>query len=401
MKNILKSVKTLFAIILVIWAIALIGCGSPGKSKPPHFSRAPQNGDSYSNFVVLYGDPHFHTNLSDGDESPDFAIRYARDVAKYDWCCVTDHSESFEMVEFVDLPYYRSLPDKYDQPGKFCVLFGYEWSSLIYGHHNVYSVDNDIPMLPSNDPNYENIDDLWNALDNFDVITIPHHPMIWSDKLWWKHTNEKMDRCVEFYSKWGLSLYDGNPRPLSSPRPQNGVLIALVTQGLHYGLMAGTDSHASRPGSILKESRQPGALPYARPGITGVWATSFTREAIYEALKNRHCYGMTGTRVSLKFAVDNNIMGSEIEASDPPKISFDISSEIPITRIQLQKIYVKKLTTIASYEPGALQYSGDFTDDEFAGDSAYLIMVDLDNTDMALSTPVWVKKVSVSGDSVI
>ncbi|MFH1676200.1 MAG: DUF3604 domain-containing protein [bacterium] len=400
MKNIFRSVNVILTAILIASVIALTGCGSHSASNSS-LPKNPQHQDPYSNLVVLYGDPHFHTNFSDGDESPDFAIRYARDVTKLDWCCVTDHSESLAADQFVALPYYRSLPVKYDQPGKFCVLFGYEWTSLIYGHHNVYSVDNDIPMLPSSDSNYENIDDLWAALDGYDVITIPHHPMIWSKEVWWKHTNSKMDRCVEFYSKWGLSLYDGNPRPLVNPRWQNGVLLALVTHDLHYGLIAATDSHASRPGSILTESRQEAALPYARPGFTGVWATSFTREAIFEALKNRHCYGMTGTRVSIKFTVDGNIMGSEIDASDPPKITFDISSEISITRIQLEKISNKTLTTIASYEPNALQLSGDFTDKDFAGDSAYLIIVDLENTDMALSTPVWVSKVPVSGDSVI
>ncbi len=348
--------------------------------------------DEYEGLEVLYGDPHVHTNLSDGTESPDFALRYARDVADLDWCCITDHAETLAGSGSDTIEYYRSLPGKYDDPGLFCVLFGYEWTSNKHGHRNVYTTDNNIPLLPSNDPSYSGIEMLWDGLSGYDVITVVHHPMIWSD-IWWKHTNPGVETCVEFYSKWGLSLTDGNERPLPDPRPANGVYVALAEGGLRYGLMAGTDSHMSRPGSVLGESPQEGAIEYSQPGLTGVWATSHSREAIYDALKNRHCYGMTGTRVMLQFSVNDHIMGSEISASDPPSLIFRASCEILIQQVTLLKIHAQAIDEIEEYHPDALEIEGSFVDIGFTDDAAYFIRVDLENTDMALSTPVWVDRI--------
>jgi hypothetical protein len=195
---------------------------------------------------------------------------------------------------------------------------------------------------------------------------------------------------VEFYSKWGLSLREGNPRPLANARPENGVFRAMCQGGLRYGLMAGSDTHMTRPGSVLEESRQEDALNYAQSGLTGVWATSFTREGIYWALKERHCYGMTGTKVMLKFSVNDYIMGCEIEADKPPLIEFETSSEQVITEVAIVTIGENGVKAIMIYEPNATSFSGAYTDNSYTGSIAYTVRVTLANTDMAIATPVWV-----------
>ena len=70
-----------------------------------------------------------------------------------------------------------------------------------------------------------------------------------------------------------------------------------------YGFVASTDTHLGTPGLVDEssfaghggagESSSEGLVdsPYFNPGgLTGVWATENTREAIFYALKNREVW---------------------------------------------------------------------------------------------------------------
>ena len=93
------------------------GCGGGGGEITNPVVISPL--DVYKNYTNLFGDIHVHTNLSDGDESPDFALRYARDASKLDFCCLSDHAEIMVNDGLAGLPHYKTMPAKYDEPGKF------------------------------------------------------------------------------------------------------------------------------------------------------------------------------------------------------------------------------------------------------------------------------------------
>ncbi|HDS31073.1 MAG TPA: DUF3604 domain-containing protein [Firmicutes bacterium] len=386
------TIKTALFVSASVSLLILLGCGGGSVNTNPSGQKNPL--DEYKTLSILYGDPHVHTNLSDGDESPDFAIRYARDTIGLDWVSITDHVEYLAKSSPAIIEYYRSLPQKFDNPGKFCVLYGYEWTSISYGHRNVYTLDSNIPLLSCEDPRWNTIEKFWDALKGHDVITVPHHTIMHSNHSWTKKRNPGVEVAIEFYSKWGNSLSTSELRQLPNPYPPNSVLSGLVKEGLRYGLIAGTDTHMSRPASVLRESRQKDAIEYAQPGITGVWATSHTREGIYNGIKNRHTYGMTGTKLMLMFSVNNRIMGNEISSNSAPVITFRVESPVVISRIAILKISDGKINEIKEFHPNALILEGDFTDTQFTGDSAYLLRVELVNTDMALCSPVWVKYIS-------
>ncbi len=367
------------------------GCGGAGgiddTTIPPDI---PKPLEEYKDYKNLLGDIHVHSVVSDGDESPDFALRYARDVSRLDFCSLSDHAEPIAESNFVAMPYYRTLPAKYDEPGKFCVLFGFEWTSGEHGHRCVYSLDNQIPILPSRDPAYKYIEDFWDDLSGYDVIAIPHHPMIPSTHNWWEIENPGLERLVEFYSKWGLSTHPDNPRPVPYSVSAHSVFEAM-RNGRRFGLIGSTDTHLTRPGSRLLECRD-GVLEYPQPGLCGVWAESHTREAIYRALKNRRCYGMSGTRVNLQFTVNGAVMGTEISSSTSPSIAFKASSEQKITQVSIWKFMAGQNTVIKTWMPNALEAEGTHVDAAFSGDCSYTVQVDLANTDIALASPVWVAK---------
>jgi len=396
-----KIVLTANVLVTLGLFIAVIsnGCGY-NSSK---FDNAPLRNSAvaaYDDLELLFGDPHIHTNISDGDESPDFALRFARDVADLDWAVLTDHAWIMVDDAMVGESYYRSIPNKYNEDGKFSVLFGYEWTSPTYNHRNVYSVDSTIPILSSHDPLYDEPDELWAAYEGYEVLTVPHHPLLATDNNWWEFSEPGVDVCVEFYSKWGNSLYYGIDHQVVNADEDNGVLQAIAERGLRLGIMGGSDTHMSRPGVEIGESRPEGTLEYARPGLTGVWATAHTREAIFDAIKNRHCYGTRNTRVHVEFSVNGSIMGSEITSETPPEIEFELISPVNISKAVVYKLSNGVVLEAMTWNPDTLELSDTWTDDTFTEDAAYMLIVDLENTDMAVTSPVWVEFVH-SGDVVL
>jgi hypothetical protein len=373
---------------------AATGCSGGGGSDP--IPVPPKNNpDSYKNYVNLFGDIHVHTVMSDGDESPDYALRYARDVTKLDFCSLSDHAEFIEGDDYMALPYLKEMPAKYDDPGKFCVLFGYEWTTNEWGHRNVYSVDPNIPLYSYKNPICNTPEKLWDILSGYDVVIIPHHHMKPSDNRWWDHYNPELERLVEFYSKWGLSLEEGNMRPLRETQQDNALFDAFHA-GRRYGLIASSDTHQSRPGSNLMECR-PGNLIHPRPGFVAVWASAHTREAIFDALKNRRCYGTTGSRINLQFSVNDSLMGSTVYAANNPNITFKASADDVITEVSFLKFFQGTHINLKTYYPNSQACEGSFVDTNFIEDASYIMRVGLANTDMALSSPIWVEKIELIG----
>jgi len=343
-------------------------------------------GNEYDKYTLLFGDPHVHTCLSDGDESPDFAMIYAREVSHLDWCVITDHAEWMDPSAH---DYYRTIPALYDDPGRFCVIFGYEYTDFQFNNHrNLYTLDTTLPILSSSDPDYSDINKVFEAIAGRDAIVVPHHPMTQSRERWWARFDPDLEPLVEIYSKWGLSLYDGNPRPLHNSFKPNAVYDALSGQQLRLGFLGGSDTHLSRPGSNLLEVRTP--LKYAKAGITGVWAEEFTNESIFKAMKARRTYALTGERVELKFLVNGYVMGSEITSSEPPVLTFMISSETRIATVKVNKITREDVITIGTFSPHSNRYDGSYTDPDFAESAGYFVIVELTNNDLAISSPVWV-----------
>ena len=77
---------------------------------------------------------HSHTAYSDGTLTPAVAHEYARDKAKLDVFCLTDHLESVDEIEWLDM---REQAWDFNENGKFVVIPGLEWTKK-WGHVNLY-----------------------------------------------------------------------------------------------------------------------------------------------------------------------------------------------------------------------------------------------------------------------
>ena len=104
-------------------------------------------------------------------------------------------------------------------------------------------------------------------------------------------------------------------RPDSGEVPEGFVQRALEL-GWRVGFTAGGDDHSSHPGDLTLR----GGTPPRTPGLLAVRATDKTREAIFQALYDRRCYGTTGARIIVDFSVNGALMGAELWLEEMPEL---------------------------------------------------------------------------------
>ena len=91
-----------------------------------------------------------------------------------------------------------------------------------------------------------------------------------------------------------------------------------LEHGYKVGFVANSDGHKGRPGAS-----HPGASTFgAYGGVTCVLADALTRDAVFEAIRQRRCYGTTAAqRIHVEIAVNGLPMGSEGQANGPVRIA--------------------------------------------------------------------------------
>ncbi len=341
--------------------------------------------------ALYWGEIHGHTELSDGQGSLDDYFSAARDLAGLDFCAVTDHDHGGvgrnELWGEKWTATIRKVAE-YHKPGSFVTLLAYErdswpWFSnlcLYYrsGEGDLFRgvVDGEITR-----------DELSELLARSDVLAIPHHT---ADIRQGANLDQiplaLMPRLIEVYSKWGASEYMGNPRPLMMEGSGGHWRDALL-RGARMGCVAGSDVHSPHPGLVHTAG---GNLRYDDPGLVAVWATELSREAVYDALYSRRCYGASGARIRIDFRINGAYMGSEItDASDSPRdIWLDVQAPAPIWSVDLLK---NEQTYLSMHIDGADTHAQIRIGDRPRLDTdQYRVRVTLTDSRQAWSSPIWV-----------
>jgi hypothetical protein len=90
--------------------------------------------------------------------------------------------------------------------------------------------------------------------------------------------------------------------------------------------------------------------------------------------------------------VNGAVMGSEITSSGPPRIEYQASSQANVKTVSIVKIARGASGNLGVTNADNTVVEGIYVDHEFSADSAYMVRLDLNNDDMVVSSPVWVKK---------
>ncbi|MFP4250561.1 MAG: DUF3604 domain-containing protein [Armatimonadota bacterium] len=337
---------------------------------------------------TFWGDIHGHTRLSDGLKTPEQYYEFAREEGALDFTAIADHSQ---YMSDEDWEHIKRATAEHNRPGEMVTLLGYEYSLNArkehYGDKCIYYPGDEGPLLRATDidrSEYANMADHAPTWKDHGAMMILHQHAHGSGSFY----DPDLVRLCEVYSIWGASESLDATRPLMPARDRNydGHLGAdLLAKGWRLGFMAASDDHAGRPGKTdwLRVRR---AYP---GGLTAVLAPELTREAVWDALWNRRCYGTTGARIALEFEVEGAPMGSIIEGGrDEVRIDVAVTGTEAVTFVEV----LRGRDVIYEHTGnGPLVRVTLFDDDVPADGTYYYARITQADGEMAWSSPVWVE----------
>jgi len=270
-----------------------------------------------TNLNLYFGDIHNHCGLSYGHGTLADAIDNAR--LQLDFTSVTIHAAWPDLptdepglgylVDYHKQGFKRALAnwgsyleevERQNEDGRFVTFPSYEWHSAAYGDYCVYYEDGlDSPILDAPD-----LPSLRQAVKQLrtPALLIPHHIGYrqGSRGINWSTFSSELSPVAEIFSFHGLAEASEGPYPYlhsMGPRHEQSTAQYGWSQGHIFGIIGSSDHHNAFPGSY----------GYGR---LGVWATSLTRHDIWEAIRARRTYALTGDRIDLRFSLNHHVMGS-------------------------------------------------------------------------------------------
>lgn len=258
----------------------------PDFSMDRHLAAAQSHLDFYCGAYYPYTSPAFKK----GKHPSEDPSRQPLNVE--DWKDTEQINREWTLVKEAMKKFYR--------PGSFVTFPGYEWQGDgTWGDHNVFFHEDDPPLFRA-----DTLEELYRAIRGRRVLAIPHHTAYipgFRSKNWAVH-EEALSPFMEVFSIHGSSegeAFGGGLRsnPFLGPDTEAGTLTEALKAGRRMGIIASTDNWGPLPGIYGQ-------------GLAGVWARDLTRDDIWEAFTSRRVYGVTGDRISLRFDLEDNPMGS-------------------------------------------------------------------------------------------
>ena len=276
-----------------------------------------------------WGDLHGQTKETVGTGSEDEYFTFGRDSAFLDF---TSHQgNDFQMSD----AYWQHINDTtkaYHADGEFIVFPGYEWSanSPAGGDHNVFYRTEGYPILRSSHWLVPDVAETELTPANpanvfFDKIkeTVPLDDVLVCAHVGGRYANlrqyfdQEVVSLVELVSCWGVFEW---------------MLWDAFDKGYIVGVMCNSDGHHGRPGAEGSGMTEFGI----ENGLTCVLAESLTRDAIFDALKSRQCYGTTGARMLLDFTAGGHPMGSVLSDNQQQlELRASATGTAPLESLQL------------------------------------------------------------------
>lgn len=329
---------------------------------------------------LYFGDLHCQSMYhSDSIGTPDEGYEYGRDVAGLDFMAITDSGGCFK-EGWIET---QEAANRHYEPERFVTLKGHEYGVSI-GHRNVIYRDCEIEPVLEELPRGDARAMFEYYRGREDVLSIPHHTKVWTD---WDYHDPELERIVEVYSCWGSGVEHNDPLWHKSERPGAGVFNALA-RGYRFGFIGSGDSHAGMPGRSYPQDRQ--WCVHQKSGFACVYATELTREAIFDALRARHCYATTGARMILEFSVNDCPMGGELEMADPSVPRVIRIHAIGTDRIARMKVVKNNDPLFVRETAGDDEYFEYHDTSEARDGDFYYVRVMQEDGNTAWSSPVWV-----------
>jgi hypothetical protein len=333
---------------------------------------------------VFFGELHSQMRNSMGTGTTEEFFTWGRDVAGLDFCGPANHyNHRYEVTDEMWREVVNTA-NRFNEPGRFATFVSYEWGGVNRsGHKNVYYRGDSGEFTYWYRGVHKSPDEFWESLARRDVLTIPHHTKF-GGTTDWRFRNDRHQRLVEICSLWGVSE-EGGPHSVQTA----------LAMGHRLGFIGGTDSHygLANQGSYHVNDGN---------GLACVIAAEKTRDAIWQALWDRHCYATTGDRILLDFSVNGERMGSDVAvdlaSARPRSLRLQVAGTHTLEKVEI----LRNNSVLFEATPGVEDWSGEWVDEAplaplavdptFAGDRPFIFYyarVWQRNRQRAWSSPVW------------
>lgn len=257
---------------------------------------------------IYWGDLHAHTQMTDGQGSPDSNLRYGKEDAQLDFLSLPEHDQWLDDWEWGTL---KADVERNYQEDLFIPLLGYEWTMpAAKGGHQTVIFREPFGRDRIAKHTTDRLSDLYTQLRRGnateDVLIIPHAHAPGD----WRYADPRLLALVEIHSEQGFFEWFGN---------------YYARHGNRVGFVAASDNHTARPGN----SRD--------GGLTAVMTSTRTANDLFDALKNRSTYATSGERMILDFKVNSAPMGSRAPYSGRRIIQGEVNGSAPIEVISIFK----------------------------------------------------------------
>jgi len=302
---------------------------------------SPREGeDQNDGYRVYFGDLHNHGAVGYARGSLERMFEIARnhldffactphgywhDIDKYENAIENKWLNGFDVTRD-HWPDVLAMVAKYNRPGRFVTIPGFEWHSTSLGDYHIIFPDPDRAEYVR----FDDLEEFQKFAKDRGAILIPHHP---SNRLGHRGANlarrdPQVSPVIEIFSEWGNAEHDRAPSPYvrhtEGGRWTRNTLHHFLQEGFRLGVVASTDDHLGFPGGY-------------REGLAAVFAKELTREAIFDALRNRRTYAVSGDRIQLGFRLNGRLMGSELPYSPRREMAVDVTGWDQVDRVEILK----------------------------------------------------------------
>lgn len=336
---------------------------------------------------LFWGDTHCHSSISADTAANNTTIcrpaedyDYARNRSALDFCTVTDHIEDQSEEDWRET---REAARDANEPVRFVTFSAFEATYRPLrkeGDKNVYFFDDDQEKI-----NQGTTEELYENLKqrNAKTMVIPHLHCLTN----WDRHDPDLERVVEVYAHWGCGLSEETDLPIvpGKKRPPHSYVQHALEQGAKLGFIASADHSHGHPGDDFWWN-----LSDYNGGLAAVYSPELTRQGIWDALWNRHCYATTRARILQEFEVNGHMMGEAFSTSESAR---DLRINVYGTSA-IASIEIIKNGRVLQIFPGErrldmeLEYRDETPERET---DYYYVHVCQEDGEQAWSSPVWVK----------
>jgi hypothetical protein len=332
---------------------------------------------------LFYGDLHQHSDVSVcnrlGDQSIEEDYQFSRDINRLDFACSTDHGYNINPYLW---SYTAKLARANEDPNRYLTFLAEEWTSTFeeysaehpygfYGHRNLILGDTYFPRW-WNARNRQTPAQVWEDLRklNADFVHIPHQLAdtgnVPTD---WNYADEQAQPVAEIFQVRGSYEYKGTPREANRSTPPGYFLQDAWARGVVIGIIASPD-HGGGYGKAC------------------VYAPELTRKEILKGLRQRHCFGTTGSRMFIDMRANGHLMGEKLAEVPSKPVTIDIRVRCPmeIDRIEVCRnnefVYINR--------PSGCEAELSYVDmAPLQGRSYYYLRVIQKDEEIGWTSPVW------------